>query len=222
MQLLEKIKALESQKNKEGMARYGINTKNAYGVSIYKLREIAKETGKDHELALNLWNTHIHEAQLLAALIDEPNKVTEKQMESWVKDLDSWDTCDIVCSNLFDKTPFAYTKIFEWSERPEEFVKRAGFALIATLAIHDKKAPDTQFTQFFPIIARESTDQRNFVKKAVNWALRGIGKRNHTLNKKAIKQAEHIKTIDNKTARWIANDAIRELTSEKIQKRLKK
>ena len=142
-------------------------------------------------------------------------------METWVKDFDSWDVCDQVCSNLFDKTPFAYRKAIEWSKREEEFVKRAGFVLMATLSVHDKKADNKKFEQFFPIIKRESNDNRNFVKKAVNWALRQIGKRNLSLNKKAIKTAKEIQKMDSKSARWIASDALRELTSEKIQKRLK-
>ena len=142
-------------------------------------------------------------------------------METWVKDFDSWDICDQVCSNLFDKTPFAYRKVIEWSNREEEFVKRAGFVLMATLSVHDKKADDKKFEQFFPIIKREANDNRNFVKKAVNWALRQIGKRNISLNKKAIKTAKEIQKMDSKSAKWIASDAIRELTNEKIQKRLK-
>lgn len=222
MELIKKIKSMENQENLKGMARFGINTKNAHGVPVYKLRALAKETGKNHELALKLWATDIHEAQLLAALIDEPDKVKEKQMETWVKDLDSWDTCDIVCTNLFDRTPYAYEKAFEWSKREEEFVKRAGFVLIAGLTVHDKTAPDEKFIQYLPVIEKESVDGRNFVKKAINWALRSIGKRNLALNKKAIKVAERIKTKEDKSSRWIASDALRELKSQKIQERMRK
>ena len=172
------------------------------------------------KLAHDLWKTKIHEARILAGMIDEPEKVTEKQMEQWVKEFNSWDLCDQLCGNLFDKTRFAYKKIFEWSKREEEFVKRAGFVLIATLSVHDKRAKDKKFEQFFPIIKKHSIDERNFVKKAVNWALRQIGKRNISLNKKAIKVAREIQRIDSKSAQWIASDALRELKSEKVQKRL--
>ena len=220
--IIKKLKKLENKKNREGMARYGINVENAFGVSIPVLRKFAREIGKDHSMALELWETGFHEARLLACLIDEPGKVKEEQIEKWVKDFDSWDICDICCSNLFDQTPFAYKKVFEWSRREEEFVKRAGFVLIACLAVHDKKAKDSEFEKFFPVIKRECTDERNFVKKAVNWALRGIGKRNISLNKRAIETANEILKLDSKTARWVAKDALRELQSDKVQKRLRK
>jgi len=205
----------------EGMARFGINPENAYGVSVPNLRMMAKEIGRNHVLAQQLWSSGIHEARILASMIDVPEKVTEKQMETWVKDFASWDVCDQCCSNLFDKTEFAYQKAVEWSKRNEEFVKRAGFVLMATLSVHDKKANDTEFLKFLPIIERESVDDRNFVKKAVNWALRQIGKRNVDLHKKAIKAAREIQRLDSKSAQWIAADALRELTSPAIQKRLR-
>jgi 3-methyladenine DNA glycosylase AlkD len=207
---------------REGMARFGIKAEHALGVSIPDLRKMAKSIGKNHGLALRLWKTKIHEARILSSMIDKPERVTERQMESWVKDFDSWDLCDQCCGNLFDKTEFAHRKTIEWSERKEEFVKRAGFALMAWMAFHDKKAEDKDFVRFFPAIKRESSDERNFVKKAVNWALRQIGKRNLNLNKKAIKLAKEIKTLDSKPARWIASDALRELESEAVQERLKK
>jgi 3-methyladenine DNA glycosylase AlkD len=140
-------------------------------------------------------------------------------MDAWAKDFDSWDICDQACTSLFDQNPLAWKKIFEWAERKEEFVKRGAFSIIAGLSVHDKKADDEEFERFFPIIKKHSIDERNYVKKAVNWALRNIGKRNLNLNKKAIKTAEEIKKIDSKSARWIANDTIRELTSEKVKKR---
>jgi len=220
-EILKRLKSLSDPKAVEGMARFGINPKNTYGVSIPNLRMISKEIGRDHSLAQQLWSSGIHEARILAGMIDDPGMVTEEQMESWVKDFDSWDVCDQCCSNLFDKTEFAYQKAFEWSERNEEFVKRAGFVLMATLAVHDKKATDEELLKFLPLIKRESTDDRNFVKKAVNWALRQIGKRNVSLNKAAIKTAKKIQGIDSKSARWIASDALRELTSEAVQKRLR-
>lgn len=219
--ILKKLKSHANPKNIEGMARFGINPKNTYGVSIPVLRKTAKEIGKNHQLAQELWASGIHEARILASMIDVPEKVTEKQMEKWIKDFDSWDVCDQVISNLFDKTEFAYPKAFEWSKRKEEFVKRAGFVMMATLSVHDKEAKDKKFEQFFPIIKREAHDERNFIKKAVNWALRQIGKRNLALNKKAIAIAKEIQRMDSKSTRWIAHDALRELTGEAVQKRLK-
>ncbi|MFC1916229.1 DNA alkylation repair protein [Chloroflexota bacterium] len=220
--IIQKIKSMRDPEAVKGMARFGINPENTYGVSVPNLRKMAKEIGADHALAQQLWASGIHEARLIASMIDEPKMVTEAQLESWVKDFDSWDVCDQSCSNLFDKTKFAHQKAIEWSKREEEFVKRAGFTLMATLAVHDKKTADEEFLKFLPLIRDESTDNRNFVKKAVNWALRQIGKRNLNLNKIATKTAEEIKQIDSKSARWIAADAIRELTSEAVQKRLVK
>jgi len=220
-EILRKLRSMPNPKAVEGMARFGINPENAYGVSVPNLRMMAKEIGRNHVLAQQLWSSGIHEARILASMIDVPEKVTEKQMETWVKDFASWDVCDQCCSNLFDKTEFAYQKAVEWSKRNEEFVKRAGFVLMATLSVHDKKANDAEFLKFLPIIERESVDDRNFVKKAVNWALRQIGKRNVDLHKKAIKAAREIQRLDSKSAQWIAADALRELTSPAIQKRLR-
>jgi len=221
-EIIRKLKSKKNKKNIEGMARFGINPENTLGIPIYVLRDLAKKIGKNHILAKQLWNSKIHEARILAGLITEPLKLTEKEMEKWVKDFNSWDICDQSCSNLFDKTEFAWKKAVEWTKREEEFVKRAGFVLMAILSVHDKKAKDKDFEKFFSLIEKHSRDERNFVKKAVNWALRQIGKRNLALNKKAIKLAKKIKKIGSKSARWIANDALRELTSEKVQKRLKK
>ena len=202
------------------MARFGINPKSTYGVSTPNLRKMAKQIGKDHPLAQKLWASGIHEARILASMIDSPEMVTEKQMENWVRGFDSWDVCDQCCSNLFDKTEFAYRKATQWSRRREEFVKRAGFVLIAALAVHDKGADDREFIKLLPIIKREATDNRNFVKKAINWALRQIGKRTSSLNKMAIETAKEIGEIDSKAARWIASDALRELTSEAVRRKL--
>lgn len=207
--------------NVAGMARYGINPANTLGISIPALRSMAKEIGKDHVLAQELWASGIHEARILAAFIDDPRQVTEAQMEQWVEDFDSWDVCDQVCGNLFDRTPFAYQKALEWTGREEEYVKRAGFALMAWLAVHDKKAGDERFEIFFPAIILQSTDARNYVRKAVNWALRNIGKRNRSLNQRSIETAQEIDRIDSKTAHWIASDALKELTSLAVQSRLK-
>jgi len=213
----EIVQYLESQANPhniEGMARFGIQPQHPLGINIPKLRALAKKLGKDHQLAAQLWKTGIHEARLLAGFIDDPAEVTEAQMERWAGSFDSWDICDQVCSNLFDRTPFAYDKAVEWSARPEEFVKRAGFVLMAALAVHDKRAEDAVFLRFLPIIEREAEDDRNFVKKAVNWALRQIGKRNRPLHPHAVALAKRLSAETSKSARWIGRDAFRELTND--------
>lgn len=203
------------------MSRFGIKADKAFGVSVPALRKLAKSIGKDHALAQALWESGLHEARELATMIADPELVTEELMERWVMDIDSWDVCDHCCGNLWDKTPFAYRKAREWSRRPEEFVKRAAFSLMAALAVHDKTASDDAFIKFFAIIKRESIDERNFVKKAVNWALRQIGKRNRKLNRQAIETAREIQKLDSKSARWIAADALRELTNDKVQSRMR-
>lgn len=220
--VLNRLKKKARLEQLNGMARYGIVVEKRLGVSIPDLRKMAKELGKDHMLALNLWKTGIPDAQILAGMIDEPEKITEKQMEDWVKDINSWDVCDQVCANLFEKTPLAWKKIHEWSKREEEYIKRTAYALIACLAWHDKNADNRKFIKLLSIIEFGATDERNFVKKAVNWALRNIGKRNLGLNKAAINTAKKISRIKSKAARWIASDAIRELTSNAVKKRLKK
>jgi len=220
--ILKRLKSLGSLKNKEGMARFGINPQKNYGVTIPDLRRMAKEIGKDHPLALELWKSGIHEARILASMIDDWKKISEKQMDRWVSDFDSWDVCDQCCLNVLDKVKFVNQKIKSYSKAKEEFVKRTAFTLIACLAVHDKELKDSDFEKYFEIIKKAATDERNFVRKAVNWALRQIGKRNKSLNKKAIRIAQEIlKTYkDNKTANWIANDTLRELKSEQVQKRL--
>ncbi|MFZ1082552.1 MAG: DNA alkylation repair protein [Candidatus Kryptoniota bacterium] len=219
-EIIVHLKSLSNPKNVAGMARFGISSKNTLGISIPALRDTAKKIGKNHALALELWNSGIHEARILAGFVDDPESVTESQIEKWVNDFDSWDVCDQVCSGLFDKTEFALKKAREWSGRKEEFVKRAGFVLMAALAVHDNDSDEVTFQNFLPIIKREAIDERNFVKKAVNWALRQIGKRNARLNKAAIKTAKEIQKIDSKAARWIATDALRELTSAAVIKKL--
>jgi len=205
----------------KGMAKYGITVEKRLGVSVPDMRKLAKELGRDHKLALDLWRTGVAEARIVAGMVGDPAKLTEEQMEDWVKGIDSWDVCDQVCMNLFEKNRLAWKKIVEWSERQEEFVKRTAFSLIACLAWHDKKASDEKFVELLPIVIRAATDERNFVKKAVNWALRNIGKRNLNLNKAAINTAKEIQRLDSKAARWIAADAIRELESDAVQNRLK-
>jgi 3-methyladenine DNA glycosylase AlkD len=204
-----------------GMARFAIETEGRLGISIYDLRRIAKTIPPSHALALELWETRVLDARLLASMLDVPSEATEAQLEHWVKDFNSWDICDQVSDNLFQHTPFAWQKITEWHTREEEFVKRAAYALIACKAWHDKTAPDEQLTALFPVIKAGATDPRNFVKKAVNWAIRNIGKRNLALNQAAIAFSEELLLMDDKTARWIARDALKEMQSEKMQKRLK-
>lgn len=219
-QIVGRLRAMSNPSNVEGMARFGINSQNTLGVSVPAVRALAKEIGRDHILALDLWKSGIHEARLLASFIDEPALVTESQADRWARDFDSWDVCDQVCSNLFDKTPFASAKAREWSRREEEFVKRAAFVLMAALAVHDKKADDKLFESFLPIIKRESFDERNFVRKAVNWALRQIGKRNASLNRSAIRKANEILKLESRSAKWIASDALRELQGPGVAKKL--
>ena len=202
------------------MARYGINTEKRLGVQIPELRQLAKETGKNHQIALELWQTGIAEARILAAMTDEPEKVIEQQMENWVKDINSWDIDDQITMNLFEKTPLSWKKITDWSQRPEEFVRRTAYSLLACLAWHNKTATDQQFTQLFPVIASGATDERKSIQKAISWALRTIGKRNPQLNRAAIQLAQEIQQTNTKPARWIANDVTRELQSQSVQNRL--
>jgi len=219
-EIIQKLQSLANPENVKGMARYGITIKNNLGISIYQLRPLAKEIGTNHPLALKLWDSKIHDARLLACFIDDPKKVTADQMDAWAEDFDSWDICDQACTSLFDLSPLAYEKVYRWADHEKEFVKRAAFSLIAGLAVHDKTATDKKFEEFFSIIIKHSVDERNYVKKAVNWALRNIGKRNLHLNKRAIETAKEIQKINSKSARWIASDAIRELTSDKIKRKL--
>ena len=205
-----------------GMARFGISSKGTFGVSMPALREMARRVGKDHSLALGLWDAGYHEARILAALVDDPEAVSDDQMERWVRDFDSWDVCDQCCGSLFDKTKLAYLKATDWSRRGEEFVKRAGYVLMAELAVHDKKAPDSEFLQFLPIIEEGSSDPRNYVKKAISWALRQIGKRNLKLNREALKAARRISKGDGPNSRWAASDAIRELESGPVQRKVRR
>ncbi|GAB4400093.1 MAG: DNA alkylation repair protein [Anaerolineales bacterium] len=195
----------------DGMARFGMTPDARLGVSVVDMRRIAKSLGRDHGLALALWETGIPDARILASMVDDAAQLTEEQMERWVADFNSWDVCDQVCMNLFDKSPLAWRKVGEWAQRDEEFVRRAAYALIACLAWHDKSASDEAFAAFFPIIRAGATDGRNFVRKAVSWALRQVGKRNENLRRAALDTARDIGQMDSKSARWIASDVIREL-----------
>ena len=220
--VMEDLHSFANPANIQGMARFGINTKTSLGISMPVLRKYAKPLRNNHALADELWNTGIHDARILAALVDDPRKVSKAQMDDWADVLDSWDVCDQCCSSLFVNTPYAHEKAVEWSFHEKEFVKRAGFSLMAILAVRDKKADDREFLKFLDLIVKEAVDERNFVKKAVNWALRQIGKRSHFLHKEAITVGERIKALDSKSARWIAGDALRELNDEKVIQRIKR
>jgi 3-methyladenine DNA glycosylase AlkD len=220
--ILAQLEAQRDEAAVAGMARYGITGTVVYGVKIPVLRQMTKAIGRDHALAQALWAYDSRETRVLAGLIDDYKQVDEAQMERWVLDFDSWEICDQVCSNLFGRTPYAYAKAIEWSGRPEAFVKRAGFVLMARLAHKDMKTSDADLLALLPLIEREAADERNFVKKAVNWALRDIGKRNLTLNAAAIAAAERLIAQDSRSARWNGNDARRELTSDAVQARLAK
>ena len=218
--VIRKLQKLANPAAVAGMAKYGIKPGKAYGVSIPNLRAMAKEIGTDHDMALDLWDSGIHEARILAGMIADPDTTTERLADAWVKDFDSWDICDQCCMNLFENTKFAYAKAIEWSASDKEYVKRAGFVMMARLAVSDKKAKDEEFLEFLGIIKKEACDSRNYVQKAVNWALRQIGKRNANLNRLALETAEEIQKMSPRSAKWIASDAIRELKSEEVQKRL--
>jgi 3-methyladenine DNA glycosylase AlkD len=209
------------RRNVEGMARFGICGVRTFGVSTPDLRRLAREMGKNHRLAIALWKTGIHEARHLAAMIAEKNKVTPAQMERWARDFQTWDIVDGCCCHLFVHTPHAWRKATEWGRRDEEFVRRAGFALMAYLAVHDKAASDERFLSLLPLIERQAHDERNFVRKAVNWALRQIGKRNRRLHRAAIACARRIAKQETRAARWVAADALRELQSAAVQRRLR-
>jgi len=216
-EIIQRLHLLANPENVKGMARYGINKHNNLGILIYQLRLLAKEIGRDHAFALKLWDSGIHDARLLACFIDDPKEVTADQMDAWAQDFDSWDICDQACTSLFDRTSSAYEKVHQWADQEKELVKRAAFSLLAGLAVHDKKANDQMFIDLLPLLITHAVDDRNYVKKAVNWALRSIGKRNLSLNKKALATAAEIQKLQARSARWIASDAIRELTSEKVQ-----
>lgn len=211
--IIQQLKRLGNPESVEGMKRFGITPEHTFGVRIPELRALGKTLGRNHDLALALWAIDTRETRILASIVDEPKKLTPKQMDVWAKEFSYWELCDQVCMNLFEKSPLAWNKAIEWSESEHEFVKRAGFVLMARLAVSDKRSTDARFEEFFPIIVRESGDNRNNVKKAVNWALRQIGKRNRALNEKAIHVAEEIHALDSPAAKWIASDALRELRS---------
>jgi len=217
------LKILKEQSQPEmlkGMSNFGINTDDALGIKITTLRKIARKIGYNTQLSMELWDSGIHEARILASMIADPNEITKQIIETWIKDFNSWDLCDQCFNNLFRKTSIAYRKAWDWTFRKHEFVKRAGFVLLACLAVHDKKVTDEQFISFFPRIISESIDHRAYVKKAVNWSLRQIGKRNRYLNQEATQVARKISTINKTSAHWIAKDALRELQNETFKRRM--
>ncbi len=219
--VLKKLGVLGDPAVRAAMVRFGVHAKKALGISMPQLHRLAKEIGTDHGLAQQLWSSGLHEARILAAMVDDPAKVTEKQMERWAREFDSWDVVDGSCCHLFVFAAPAWKKAVEWSRRKPEYTKRAGFALMAYLAVHDKQASDARYARLLPIIRRHASDERNFVKKAVNWALRQIGKRNAPLNRLAIVTARQIRASDSRAARWVAADALRELTSPAVRRRLR-
>lgn len=225
-EIISSLRALGSPENVAGMARFGILTKKAFGVSSADLKEIAKRARKEaedrHALAAELWATGIHDARIAAVHIDDPKQVTAEQMDTWVRDFDNWAITDSTCGHLFCRSPFAYEKAYEWSGREEEFIKRAGIVMMAWLAVHDKRAEDEKIAVFLPVLEQMADDERNFVKKAVNWSLRQIGKRSRYLNGRAIETAERIRLRGTKPARWIASDALRELKGDAVVQRLAK
>ncbi len=223
-EIIDKLRSLGSPENVLGMERFGIVTTKSFGITAPVLKQYAKEVkkhaGDRHALALELWETGFYDARAVAFLIDDPHQVTRNQMDAWAQDFDNWATVDGTCGYLFCRTPFAYEKAVEWADSKQEYIKRAGFSLMAYLAVHDKKAEDSRLAAFFPVIENHSDDDRNFVRKAVNWALRQIGKHNLNLNMLAIETAERIAMQNTKPARWIAADALRELRGEKVRERL--
>ncbi len=219
-QALSWLKKRGKRSNVEGMARYAIRADKVFGVSVGDVRKLAKETGRSHALADSLWRTGWYEARLLAAFVDEPERVTPAQMDRWCRDFDNWAICDTLCFHLFDRTPHAWSKVKAWAAKSREFEKRAAFALLASLALHDKEAKDAPFAAGLKLIEREAADERNFVKKAVNWALRGIGERNRALNGKAIDVASRLAESDDATERWVGKDALRQLKSPASRRRV--
>jgi 3-methyladenine DNA glycosylase AlkD len=217
---LDWLKRHSTKKTRDGMARYGLPSDNALGVSVGDIRALAKLLGKNHDLAAALWDTGVYEARMLTSFVDDPALVTSAQMDRWCRDFDSWGICDTLCFHLFDRTAFAHEKIRRWSTAKNEFVKRAAFALIASVTVHDKAAPDSEFLNYLTMIEQAATDNRNFVKKAVNWALRCIGKKNRILNAAALETSKRLAASDEPSCRWVGKDALRELSSAAVESRL--
>ncbi len=220
-EVMQRLRSMGSEHDRQGMGRFGINVAAAYGISVNSLRKLAREIGTDHQLAMQLWDSGIHEARILASFVADPAQLTESEQDRWVADINSWDLCDQACG-LFLRSPLANQKALEWTQRDEEFVRRAGFVLIAKFAVHDKASGDDMFEGFLPFIRAGAADDRNFVNKAVNWALRNIGKRNRNLNRLATALALELKESSDRSSRRVGSVSYRELTSEKVQERLQR
>ena len=220
--VVARLKRLGTKKHRDAMSRYAIPSDNAFGVSVGKIRDMGKQLGRNHDLAQALWDTGWYEARMLAAFVDDPAQVTPAQMDRWCRDFDSWAIVDTICFHLFDKTPYAFAKAKAWANRRNEFEKRAAFALLASLGVHDKTASDESFAKCLPLIERAATDERNFVKKGVSWALRVIGRRSNDLNRSAVALSKRLCASEEPAARWVGRDALKELTSPAVLRRLKK
>jgi 3-methyladenine DNA glycosylase AlkD len=214
--LVARLEALASHEDAAGMARFGIRGARVLGVPVRTLRAIARETGRDHRLAGELWASGVHEARILASIVAEPPRVTRAEMERWAADLDSWDLCDQCCTNLWVRTPFARDQALVWSEREPEFIRRAGFVLIAQVAGKDGGAPVELLHRYLARAEAAAGDERNFVKKAVSWALRAVGRRSAALNEAAVAVVGRLRASEDHAARWVGGDALRELTSEQV------
>ncbi len=214
------LKQKSTSRDRENLARFGITANKAFGVSMANIQVLGKRLGRDHELAAALWDTGWYEARMLTSFVDEPERVTPAQMDRWCRDFDNWGICDTLCFCLFDRTPHAWAKVAQWSDKRDEFVKRAAFALLASLAGHDKSATDQQFVDSLLLIERAATDERNSVKKGVSWALRRIGRRNAALHAAAVTVARRLANSPHSAARWVGKDALRELTSPAVMRRL--
>ena len=217
--VLARLERMGSARDREGLARYGITAKKAHGISVGALRALAKQLGPSHELAAALWKSGWYEARLLAAFVDEPERVTPAQMDRWCRDFENWGDTDTVCFCLFDRTPHAFAKVEEWAKREREFEKRAAFALLASLALHDRSAPDARFAKLLPLMERAAADERNFVKKGVLWALRSVGERSSELGKRTVAVAKRLAASEVSSARWVGKSALRELSSAAAKKR---
>ena len=217
---LKSLEKMSTQRDRDNLARFGIEATNPLGVSMSNIQVLAKRLGRSHELAAALWDTNIYEARMLTAFVDEPERVTAAQMDRWCRDFDNWGICDTLCFKLFDQTPHAWAKVAQWGDKRDEFVKRAAFALLASLAGHDKSATNEQFLETLPLIERAATDERNFVKKGVSWALRTLGRRNAVLRDAAVVVAKRLADSPEPAARWIGKGALKELTSALVKRQL--
>ena len=217
---LESLERMSTQRDRDNLARFGIEATNPLGVSMSNIQVLAKRLGRSHELAAALWDTNVYEARMLTSFVDEPERVTAAQMDRWCRDFDNWGICDTLCFKLFDQTPYAWAKVAQWGDKRDEFVKRAAFALLASLAAHDKSATNEQFLECLPLIERAATDERNFVKKGVSWALRTLGRRNALLNEAAVVVAKRLAASPEPAARWIGKGALKELTNALVKRQL--